>query len=309
MSKDLLKTKLNDASIGLYNWTLYFFTIDRRSPNPYIVHKIRFRRSDSLQKYARALMQTEEKYKIEKIEQVQLYTGENSKVVCDKISLCNNLIKKDWEYLFNDIANASDEKIQGKYNGYILIGVPIQEDKSSVTAIKMANPIIDMHKQKSIVFNFTEENELDIISDNICRLHMDVDMLIIGDWLYSFNLKAEVLFNMEKTMQKIKNDAIQNLLKIDAFSNEADFEKYAKSYPSARTFITLNQERVKKLENRKQRKKVADMLKLQTDAYDRICFKNKEEVALLIKYICFKMFKDDETKGLLEASNVTKVAR
>ena len=309
MSKELLRTTISETGTGTYAWSLYFFKIDRRNKNPYIVHKIRFRNIAALQKYAHGLMEIVGKYQIENLENVQTYTGENSKIACDKISLSDDLIKENWEYLFNDIAEASDMKIQGKYNGYILTGIPSQEDKPSITAIKMANPVVDMKKQKDIIFNFTEEDELDIISDNICRLYMDVDMLIIEKWLYAFNLKVETMFNMEKTMQKIKNDAIQKLLRVDAFSNEEAFAEYAKSYTSPRTFVTLNRERMKKLENRKQRKAVADLLELQTDNQGRICLKNKKEVAFLIKYICFKVFKDYETKGLLEASNVTKIVR
>ncbi len=37
-------------------------------------------------------------------------------------------------------------------------------------------------------------------------------------------------------------------------------------------------------------------------------FKNDEEVSLLIRYLCFKVFKDDETKDLLEANNVTQLS-
>ncbi len=37
-------------------------------------------------------------------------------------------------------------------------------------------------------------------------------------------------------------------------------------------------------------------------------FKNDEEVSLLIRYLCFKVFKDDETKDLFEANNVTQLS-
>ena len=35
--------------------------------------------------------------------------------------------------------------------------------------------------------------------------------------------------------------------------------------------------------------------------------KNEEEVSLLLRYLCYKVFKDDETKELLEANNVTQI--
>ena len=39
----------------------------------------------------------------------------------------------------------------------------------------------------------------------------------------------------------------------------------------------------------------------------KFVFKNEEEVSLLLRYLCFKVFKDDETKELLEANNVTQL--
>lgn len=309
MSKEILKTHIMNASENLYTWTLYFFKIDRRSKNPYIVHKVRFKRTGVLQAYAKALMEAVGKYQIEKLEKIQTYTGDNSKVTCDKISLKNEIVKEQWEYLFNDMAEASDMQIKGKYNGYILTGIPTDEEKKSVTVIKMANPVIEMKKQKNIVFQFTEEEELDIVSDDICRLYMDVDMAIIENDLYAFNLKVETLFNMENTMKKIKERSIEQLLKTHAFSDDNKFNEFARAYTSPRTFVTLSQERMKKLKNKKTRVDVAKILELEIDNQGRICFTNKEDASVLIKYICFKIFKDFETKGLLEGSNITKVVR
>lgn len=309
MSKEILKDAIVRAGTMPCAWMLYFFKIDRRSRNPYIVHKVRFRNGSSLQKYAEKLTITVVNHQIEKLEKVQLYTGENSKVSCDKIALDNELIKNEWEYLFHDLAEASDQKITGKYNGYILTGIPMNNNEPTVTFIKMANPVIEMQKQNNIIFRFTGEDELDLLSDEVCRLYMNVDMVIIRNWLYAFNFKMETLFNMEKTMQKVKEQSIEHLLQTEAFSDEGNFLEYANSYPSARTFLTLSDDRMQKLRSPKKRKEIADILKLKTDKQGRICIHDKEEASLLIRYMCFKIFKDYETKGLLEASNVTKVAR
>ena len=49
------------------------------------------------------------------------------------------------------------------------------------------------------------------------------------------------------------------------------------------------------------------MLKLDMSDDEKFKFKNDREVSLLIRYLCFKIFKDEETKELLEANNVTQV--
>ena len=241
--------------------------------------------------------------------QVSKITGDNSKIACDKISLTSDLVKEEWEYLFNDMTEASDMQIKGKYHGYILTGIPVNETHKAITFIKMANPVIEMKKQKNIVFCFTEEEELDMFSDDICRLYMDVDMAIIENDLYAFNLKVEALFNMERTMKKIKEQSIEQLLKTNAFSDEEEFNEFARAYTSPRTFVTLNPERVNKLKTKKTRIGVAELLGLEADAQGKICFANKEDASMLIRYICFRIFKDYETKGLLEGSNITKVVR
>lgn len=50
------------------------------------------------------------------------------------------------------------------------------------------------------------------------------------------------------------------------------------------------------------------MLKIDISDEGKFLFKNDEEVSLLIRYLCFKVFKDDETKELLEANNVTQLS-
>lgn len=307
MSKELLQKTLHLASGSPYVWTLYFFKIDRRSAQPYIVHKKRFRNNSDLQSYANALIKSIDAFQLTPVEKIQLYTGENSKISCDKISLNNDLIKDTWESLYNGLRNPSGKAITGKYHGYILTGVPSDWNFSSVTFIKMCNPIVDFKKQKHIVFRYSTEDELCSVSDELCRLYMNTDMIIIEDSLYSFNLNMEKLFNMEKTMQKIKNQSINLLSNTNAFSDNKLFVKYANSYSSARTFLTLNPERLEKLYHKKTRKEIANTLGLKIDKHGLLFLRSKQDVSLIIRYICFKIFKDDETKDLLEATNVSKI--
>ena len=131
--------------------------------------------------------------------------------------------------------------------------------------------------------------------------------MVVDEMIYSFNYRFEDLFNIEKTMQKVKNKALEKIVSIDAFHDKEQFALMAKAYKSPRTFITLKSERIERIRNKTKRKKVADMLKIEINKDGKFEFKNEEEVSLLIRYLCFKVFKDDETKELLEANNVTSV--
>ena len=307
MDKDLLIEILKNARENIYNWSLYFFKIDRRDNNPFTAYKIRFKNNQYLPEYARTLLDMVVKYQLEKIAEIKDYTGENTKVSCDRIETNNELVKEQWDYFVEDIAWASDEKIEGKYHGYVLEGIPSNNDGKSLVFLKMANPIINLKNKRSVVFTFDADNELAEITDEVCKLRMDVDCIVIDEVIYSFNYKFEDLLNMDKTMQKVKTKALEKIFELDAFENKDEFEKMARAYKSPRTFITLKSERIDRIKNRTKRKDVANMLKIEINDKGKFVFKNEEEVSLLLRYLCFKLFKDAETKDLLEANNVTKL--
>lgn len=307
MDKELLIERLEDIKISSYSWALHFFKINRRNNNPYTAYKVRFKNDSYLSEYAKSLVEMIVKYQLGKITEIKDYTGENTKISCDKIETSNELIKEQWDYFVNDIANASDEKVKGKYHGYVLEGTPTSNNEKSLIFLKMANPIINLKNKRSAVFAFDDNSELAEMSDEVCKLHMDTDCIVVDEAMYSFNYKFEDLFNIEKTMQKVKNKALDEIISIDAFDNKEEFEHMARAYKSPRTFITLKSERVERIKNKTKRKKVASMLKIDVNDDGKFVFKNDDEVSLLLRYLCFKVFKDDETKELLEANNVTQL--
>lgn len=305
MDKKSLVEILECARNDSYSWALYFFKIDRRNNNPYTAYKIRFKNGNYLPQYAKALIDMIIKCQLGKISEVKDYTGENTKVSCDKIGTNNELIKKQWNCFVKDIANATDEKVKGKYHGYVLEGIPTDNTKKTIDFLKLANPVIDLKNKRSVVFSFDGDNELDMLSDEVCKLYMNVDCIVVDETLYSFNYKFEDLLNIEKTMKKLKSKAVEEIVSVDAFENREEFVRMAKAYKSPRTFITLKKERIERIKNKNERRKIASMLKIDINDEGKFILKDEEEASLLIRYLCFKVFKDDETKELLEVNNVT----
>jgi hypothetical protein len=86
------------------------------------------------------------------------------------------------------------------------------------------------------------------------------------------------------------------------------FKSLASQYKSSRTFITLKPERINRIKNKRSRKSVADMLHLPLDTNGNFAITTAEEASLLIRYLCFKIFQDNETKDVLEANTVTKLS-
>ena len=123
--------------------------------------------------------------------------------------------------------------------------------------------------------------------------------------MYTFNHNFETLFNIEKTMAKVKNVAIDAIVATAAFSDAEAFKSYALQYTSSRTFITLKPERIKRIEDKHKRADIANMLKIDLDELGNFIIDSKEKASYLIKYLCFKIFKDGETSDVLEASTIS----
>ena len=308
MDKKLLVETLEKIDTSSYSWALYFFKIDRRNNNPYTAYKVRFKNDQYLAAYAKALAGMVANRQLDKVSEIRDYTGENTKISCDRIETGNELVKEQWDYFVMDIVNASDEKVEGKYHGYVVEAVPTSSEDKTIVFVKMANPIINLKNKRSSVFMFDDNSELAEMTDEVCKLYMDTDCIVVNEKIYSFNYKFEELFSIEKTMQKVKNKALDEIVSIDAFDNKEEFEQMARAYKSPRTFITLKSERVERIKNKAKRKKIANMLKIEVNDDGKFVFKNDEEVSLLLRYLCFKVFKDDETKELLEANNVTQLS-
>lgn len=307
MSKAVLQNICESIEQNEYVWTLYFFKIDRRSKQPYKTYKVRFKNANYLPTYALGLLHATSKYQINPISKVQEYDGENTKVTCDKLSLTNPLISAQWNDLVNSVIASSDDKIEGKLNGYILVGQPTNQALKSVTFVKVANPITKLTNKRSVIFSTTADDELELITDDVCRLYLTVDFIVSNETMYTFNHTFETLFDIEKTMTKVKFEAIDEIIDTESISNIAEFKTYATQYKSARTFITLKEERVNRIKDKRSRRKIAGILNLKLDENGEFIINTPDEASLLIRYLCYKVFQDSETKDVLEASAITKL--
>lgn len=305
MSKEYLLKTMQNVNIDSYTWTLYFLKMDGRKPNPYFVYKHTFKNTSYLPDYISSLCDVVVKYQIESLDSIQVYNGENSKTSCDKLSIDNELIKVQWEKLHKSVAGAPREYIQGKYQGYILDGRPKSDTLPGIVMMKTGNPIISLDKKNSKVFKHSAANELDDITDELCRLYLLVDFMVIGNTLYTFNQNFEKVFKIEQTLHRIKNNAIEQIIAVGAFKDAEEVQKLMNAYTSPKTFLTLREERVGKLADNEKRIEVAKLLTLQMED-EQIVISTQEEANKLIKYLCYKIFQDKETDKLIEVNSVVK---
>lgn len=306
MSKAIISNALRKINDLDYTWSLYFFKIDKRTKEGYFAYKVRFKKDDQLLQYAERLVSCVNQYQVEPINEVQEYNGENPKLSCDKINLDDPLIKEQWRLFYNSIAAASDQKINGKINGYILDG-HAKNTQVYISFIKVANPITSLKNNKSITFIPTVEDKLDLMTDDLCRLYLSADCIIYRDNLYTFNNKFEDLFNLEKTMAKLKLNIIEKVMCVEIFSDGEHFTSLAKQYKSSRTFLTFNKERFEKIKKPQDRERIANMLEIELDSDGNLDVKTPEEASLVIRYLCYKIFQENETNDVLEASVIAKI--
>ena len=305
MSKEYLKSLVQTAKEQDYTWSLYFFKIShQKKGNPYYVYKIKFKNVTYLPQYAKSLCDFVSKYQIDPLENVHDYDGMNSKTSCDKIKVNNELISEQWNYFFTSVTNAAREEVKGNYQGYILDGQPVHEEDKPITFIKIGNPIIKIENNKSVVFRHVENVELEQFSDDLCRLYLSTDFLVIEDTLYSFNLAFEGIFEMEKTMRRLKDIAIDKIIETNAFYEVEKVTSFMKSYTSPKTFLTLKQQRLDKLNTLEGRSEIANRLQLSTKDSAEIIIDTQEKANQLIKYLCYKIFQDKETDNLIEVNSV-----
>ena len=308
MSKEILTAACNADNADNYVWSICFYKIDRRAKGqPYKFYKVRFKNDQYLLTYAKSLMTCVSNYQISPLETVQEYDGENTKVSCDKIALDNELISTQWTSFVTGFGNAAEEKVAGRINGYVLFGTSKTEENKTITFIKTANPITNLTNKKSVVFTANANDELEMFSDTVCRLFLNTDIVVVGQTMYTYNHNFEALFDLEKTMAKVKVVAIDKMVATDAIADPEAFKSYASQYTSNRTFITLKQERIERVTDKRKRKKVANMLKIDLDEAGDFIIDTKEKAAYFIKYLCFKIFQDAETNDILEASTISTV--
>ena len=305
MNKEALIEAMTTAQTD-YVWELYYFRINRRRNNPYVTYKVKFRQDTYLGEYANNLLSSVKTYQLDKISDIQEYNGENTKISCDYLSLDSPLIKDNWLNFYNSIVTPSNEKVKGKIQGYLLTGKPATGDGKSITFFKVGNPIMKLSTNKARFF-LCNNDELDAITDDYCRLYLNADFLVYDSSLYTFNLNFERIFDIEKTMKKVKEDAIITIANTDIVADVEQFKIQAKEYRSARTFITIAQDRIDMIKDIEQRIVIANKLKLTLDENNKFVLDDSESASRFIRFLCYKFFPDFNADSIVEVSNATKL--
>jgi hypothetical protein len=171
----------------------------------------------------------------------------------------------------------------------------------------MASPTIELKSKKSMLYKNTVKNELDLITYTYYMLYLSKGFVVIMQEIYAFNHFFESLFDLEKTMSRVKNLAIEKMIDTNALSNAEEFKHYSSQYKSLRTFITLGEDRLRRLRDKRSRARIATMLKVPLNEEGFLNIMDYKMTSLLIRYLCYKIFQDSETDDVLEATTISRI--
>ncbi len=303
MNKTELIEIFNDAKN--YAWSLYFFSINKRSENLYNVFKVHMK-NDMIENYTKNLLSCISKFQLEKIDTIDVYNGENPKLSCDELNLDSEIIKENWNIFLDSCFHYSEEKLENKIKGYFLYGQPQENSGHKLTVFKIANPVFDIKKNKRATIFKKVDNELDAISDDLYRLYLNIDFFVIDNNLYALNYKFEEIFDIEKTMQRLKSKSIKQILKLKCFADD-NFKNFLESYNRLKTFITLNNERINMIKNTESRKEIANRFNIELDENNNFNNLSDKQSQYILDYLCYKIIIDGDNSNLVEVTQATKL--
>lgn len=306
MNKEKIMNELSNIIFDNYKWKLFFYRFNEKNENPYLLSEKKLSKSTYLKTYSSKLVNCINNFQFKPVEEIEEYNGYNNKTSCDTMLITDIKIKDYFNKLRESMLHPTTDNISKKYNGYIVYGTSLSNEDDYVLFAKTSSPNVDPNKGKSVFFT-ENSNQLEQNEDIKYRLYFNVDFFVLRENLYSFNNNFEKFFNMESSLKTIKDNAIQAIMNTNAFVDNENFSEHAKKFKANKTFVTLNQEKVANLNNSSKRKNLAETLQFSTNEEDLLDSLNQEQINTLIKYLCLKLIKDDDTKELYEGKSIKKL--
>lgn len=292
MSKDYLKSVFSNLD-ECRAWTLQLIKIkeSKKTGTSYVCREVDLHPNGRLLSLICAI---KERYGlgnvIDECSSVDMYTGDVINNVIYKIDGTSPLIEKELELLIEATGNPDKEiEITGfKPNALILKGsVKIGENNVSVLLASLQKPVTTLTNK----FMWINTNKFKEINTPVLSVRDTIDVAIIGDVAYLFNLNGEKLFNMERTYKVVSEDHINEIAESKLLTNVKTFREVASTGRNPRRFIAYNMEHLKWLEDIENRKKASKkfgfkMKKNKIDTDDEISTEK------LIKFLCDKAMID-----------------
>lgn len=274
-------------SFSNIKWTLALIRKTGRNRDNFTAYRMKVSHK-TLSQYIEKLI-IEEKSKLDLIEVVENYTGNNSSTSCIKIHKDNELINN---IIHNFISAVDTQQLElkqkitldDKFMGYALIS-----DDNKLVLICKANPILKIKG-----FTFGQDNNTDILYstgfNTLCNLQLYIDCIIYDGFLYGFNINnTQKIFNIENLILKKKRESINKVINSSLFPTGIA-EQTIRNYFSTRKrgiFLNFSDERLNSLETDIfKRCQVCNLLGIPYNNDNKLKIEGKLPAKKLIDYLC-----------------------
>ena len=278
MSIEVIKKILENVSTGKF-WSLKIIKINtsKKKGLEYIAREIELEQKGRLTEHINSLaskyLEDEDKGLVQ-YRECKPYDGTADAQVIYKLESSSELIEKNYGLFLTALAKPDVEinPLKLKAKASVIEGIiKIENEEVAVKFISMQSPVTTL-KNRFYPSNgkFTE------ISDKVLTLRNSIDVIIYRENVYMLNLAGEKLFDMERAYQKICKSKVALIQEKNIIEGFDTFKKCATTGHNPRKFVSFNDTYLNKLEDEKNREKIAQKFNIKlTD--NRNLFEASEE--------------------------------
>ena len=291
MSIEVIKKILENVSTGKF-WSLKIIKINtsKKKGLEYIAREIELEQKGRLTEHINSLaskyLEDEDKGLVQ-YRECKPYDGTADAQVIYKLESSSELIEKNYGLFLTALAKPDVEinPLKLKAKASVIEGIiKIENEEVAVKFISMQSPVTTL-KNRFYPSNgkFTE------ISDKVLTLRNSIDVIIYRENVYMLNLAGEKLFDMERAYQKICKSKVALIQEKNIIEGFDTFKKCATTGHNPRKFVLFNDTYLNKLEDEKNREKIAQKFNIKlTD--NRNLFEASEEGVpdKIVKLLCQK---------------------
>lgn len=250
-----------------------------------------------------AIAYTKEKGKLSKYHIVCDYDGSAVGNRIYKIEASNVLISEYCGKLMNAMASPDmkGNALEFPANSYVMKGnVVIDGVEVSIKLFTMINPF------KVMKHTFAWDGDsFKVLPDKYLLLRQYVDVMMVDEIAYLFNMNGEKLFNMERAYKIICRNKVEDIIGSGIVSDKNTFRQYATSGHNPRRFVAFDENRLRRIssdENFKNR--MAEKFGIVKTAEGIFDSSISDNVDRIVKFLCKKGMVDPMDDSPVEVESV-----
>lgn len=278
--------KLSDCAM----WSLQLINArETHGEFVYNAHDIIVTASDAINEFIRELelAYIKEKGRLSKYQMVCDYDGSTEGDRIYKIEFSSDLISESGEKLIHAMANPDmkGNALDFSANAYVLKGnIVIDEIQISVKLFTIISPF------KVLKHTFMWDGDsFKVLPDKYLSLRRYVDVVMIDNTAYLFNMNGEKLFNIERAYKSICRNKVEDIIGSGIMSDESTFRQYASSGHNPRKFVSFDENRLRKIkEDANFKNRMAEKFGIIQTPEGIFDSSDSENVNRIVKFLCKK---------------------